>query len=801
MSAAGVFLVSAGALAFEVLLARVLAVSQWNHLAFMVIGAALLGGAAGGSLLSLRRPPPAPRPADAWLMQASLTGFAAACLLAFAALNRFLPLDYFKLPIDPWQWLALGAATLLSALPFLFAGVAVSLAFAAAADRPGPVYFAAMAGSALGALAPVPLTALLGEARALALAALLPLPPALIGSMMHLRRAGDGGRRAPALILLGAGLAAAGLGAAIMAAPIDGLRELRFSDYKALSHSRKVPGHRLVESVNGIRGRLDRVAGAHLRFAPGLSLAYTGRIPEAQAVFIDGDKPFYLYTGEPAARDAAARATLSYAGYALIGRPERVLVLAAGGGLAVACALASGAASLTIVHPDPRIAAMIGRHYGWAAVGEDPRAFLARSRAAYDLIQVENWGASIPGAGALDQDHTLTIDAFRACLERLAPGGVLVLSRHLLLPPSDDLRLFAAARAALERIGAGRPERCLALLRNWNTATLVVGRRPFPSTEPLREFARRGGFDIIFLDGADASAANRFNVFERPFHFEANRRLAEALAAGRAGEFYADYLLDVAPQGDERPFPGRFLKWTRIGDLYAALGRRPQALFLSGEAVLAALFVEALVISLLLLGLPAAAAARRGGRPQVRPTIVFFGIGAGFMLVELFFIHAGALFIGDAVTSMAVALAAILAASGASGLFSQRLKAAHLPAALAAALAAPIAAAALLALVREPLLTLSPGWRTAIFAAVAALPGAALGLPFPMGMRHLLPRPADRTFAWAVNGCAAVLASVAGAAVALSLGLGWLLTAAALAYAAALAGAFPRRRAAIPRGA
>ena len=38
-----VFLVSLSTLAFEVLLTRVFAINQWNHLSFMVIGIALLG--------------------------------------------------------------------------------------------------------------------------------------------------------------------------------------------------------------------------------------------------------------------------------------------------------------------------------------------------------------------------------------------------------------------------------------------------------------------------------------------------------------------------------------------------------------------------------------------------------------------------------------------------------------------------------------------------------------------------------------------------------------------------------------
>jgi len=48
-----IFFVSFSTLAFEVLLARVFAIGQWNHLSFMVISIALFGFGASGTFLSL----------------------------------------------------------------------------------------------------------------------------------------------------------------------------------------------------------------------------------------------------------------------------------------------------------------------------------------------------------------------------------------------------------------------------------------------------------------------------------------------------------------------------------------------------------------------------------------------------------------------------------------------------------------------------------------------------------------------------------------------------------------------------
>jgi hypothetical protein len=75
--------------------------------------------------------------------------------------------------------------------------------------------------------------------------------------------------------------------------------------------------------------------------------------------------------------------------------------------------------------------------------------------------------------------------------------------------------------------------------------------------------------------------------------------------------------------------------------------------------------------------------------------------------------------------------------------------------------------------------------------AAAAAPGFAMGMLFPLGMRFMAPRPADKAYAWAVNGCASVLAAIASAQLAISIGVHAIAAAAILFYlAAASAGGY-----------
>ena len=201
------------------------------------------------------------------------------------------------------------------------------------------------------------------------------------------------------------------------------------SAYKALAQMLQFPDTKIVATTDSIRGRIDQVETPHLHFAPGLSLKSTEALPEQSAVFKDGDNQLVLYNLAPnPAKARFAAYMLSYSGYYLRPNPNQVLLILNGGGSAIPCAVAAGARHITIIEPSPQIAAILRRQYHYQIINQDPRAFLAGSNNRYDIIQLENWGASIPGAAALNQEHLLTIEALAAYWNHLAPKGILIIS-------------------------------------------------------------------------------------------------------------------------------------------------------------------------------------------------------------------------------------------------------------------------------------------------------------------------------------------------------------------------------------
>jgi len=769
-----IFCVSFAALAFEVLLTRVFAIGQWNHLSFMVISIALFGFGAGGTYLSMvamSAKRQFPTPVSTTSIFVLLFSFSATEILSFLTLIH-MPLDYFRLAVEPLQSLFLLAAYFLLALPFFFAGLIISIGYTTSPHKAGLVYFASMAGSALGAGIPVLTLPFIEEGRLIILSAAVALIPAVLTVLKSmLKRDGQRPDRPfwQHLALIGS-LAIMVFGGASLTKAVDPIIRIAPSPYKALGQILQFPETSIIESNTGIRGRIDRVQTPYIRFAPGLSLKYTRSLPRQHVIYSDGDNPMMLYDFKEKNDADFATFMLSYAGYHQVGRPENVLLIQHGGGSALPCALAAGAGRISIVEPNPSVADMLRRHYRRPVINRDPRPFLARDPNRYDIIQVENWGASIPGAAALNQEHMFTIEALGEYWKHLTPGGVIIVARKLLLPPSDSLRLFGTAYEALQKNAVRRPREHLALLRNFDTFTLLVSKAPV-NAKAMTEFARQKNFDLVFFRDIQPDMANKFHVFEAPYHFDEINKLAAAYESGRPDEYFKNYLLDVKPQSDNRPFPGRFLKWSRAKVLYKSLGSRFYALLMSGEIVVGLVFIEALVLSVGLLILPLVLVTRGIQKPALSQVTYFLGIGAGFMFVELYLIKSFILIVGDPFISFTLVVSAILIFSSLGGLWVHTQSIRNIRLVLMTLIGTLILSTAGIELLADHLLKVSRVGRY-LTALLLMLPtGFMMGLPLPLGMRHILESPVQRAYAWSVNGCASVLSAIIAAQLAISFGI------------------------------
>ncbi|OHD74801.1 MAG: hypothetical protein A2177_16765, partial [Spirochaetes bacterium RBG_13_68_11] len=706
-----VFLLSLATLAFELSVTRVFSIVQWDSLAFLAISIAMFGGAAAGVVFFLARRR-AGRGQRAEAASGTPARYAAMCLGcaagiagSFLAVNH-LPLDWLRFAVDPVQpaWLLL--AYLAASLPFFASGFATCTAYADRPEASGKVAAASLAGSAAGAALPAALLPVIGEGGTVAAAALAALLPCLL--LPFLKNAGRPDARRTAVTAAAGALAVAILAA--MAWPGSALLAVRPSPYKSLPQLLQVPGTRVTAVSTGLSGRLETAESPSLRFAPGLSLSWQGTLPRQTGLYLDGDTLTVLHdlsgTGV-----AFARFTHAFAGYRLASPVDRCLVVQAGGGLGAACALASGAGDTTVACGHPGIAAAMNEWYAGrklVAVAGNPRSLLARPGSPWDVIHVESWGPSVPGLAGLAEEALLTRDAVLASWNRLSERGVLVVSRRLLVPPSDAVRIFATAVQALDGAGVAEPSSHLAVIRGWDSCSLIASRAAIVGDRlvELRVFADGLGFDLDWFPGMLRENADRFGRFERPLFYEAYRSVLDDPS------WPAAQPLDVLPQSDDRPFPNRFVRWTRLHEFLSLAGGR-SALLLAPELIAAAGLAIAVLLGVALVAFAAAGsrwpvrrraagavgAANRGGAAAgtALPSLLLFGLlGAGFLLAEIGIVDAFTVLFASPPVALSLVLGGMLAAAALGGLCSRSLGRRALPAALAASAASLAAFAALL---------------------------------------------------------------------------------------------------------
>jgi SAM-dependent methyltransferase len=796
-----VALISAAALAYEILLMRLFSIVLWHHFAYMIISLALLGYGASGAVLTLA-PHAAQRHFAPWFCAAA-AAFGVSAIGCFLLAQR-VPFNPLEVLWDPRQPVYLLAVYLLLLLPFLCAGACVCMALSAFRGMQPRIYSFDILGAGAGSLGIVALLFVLSPAEALKLIGAL---GCIAAAVAWIESAPP--KRWPAVL-------PAALAGVLLLLPAAWLAPV-MSPYKELSQTLRIPGARVVLERSSPLGLVSVVESPRipLRHAPGLSLNASVEPPPQWGVFVDGEGLNALTQFD------GRRDSLSYLDqissalpYHLLHRP-RVLVLGAGAGADVLQAYDHDAREIDAVELNPQVVDLVTHRFADAAGGlyariarvhvAEARGFVAASDQRYDLIQVallDSFSASSAGLYALSENYLYTIEALQDDLRHLAPGGLLAITRWVTLPPRDALKLFAAAVAALERSGVGDPGSRLAMIRSWKTVTLLVRNGAFEPEHiaAIRAFCLARSFDLAFYAGMRPDEANRYNVVERPDLFDG----ATALLGPDREAFIRDYKFQIAPATDDRPHFFHFFKWGSLPELLALKEQGGLPLLEWGYPVLVATLVQATAASLLLIGLPMARVirigARRDGRPppaasRGRVLVYFLAIGFGFMFIEIAFIQKFALFLSHPLRAIAVVLFAFLLFAGVGSRVAGRLQRGARPRRTLIAVVAALCVSAVLCLLLLPWLFqhgmgLPDTARILLSAGLIAPLAIFMGMPFPLGLTRVEATDARLIpWAWGINGCASVTGAVLATLLAIHIGFTAVVVAALLLYMLAAASA------------
>ncbi len=781
----GVFLVTMSTLMYEILLTRIFSVTMWYHFAFLAISVAMFGLTAGALAVYLLPDRFRPELTKRHMaLSTFLFGLSIPCCYVVHAMIPFVP---------PADLVTLGSLTLnylVVSVPFVLSGISVTLALTRHPESVGGIYAADLGGAAAGCIGLLLLLNVTdGPSGVLVVAGV-----AMLGSLLfalavpHERQL----RAASSLLTL-----------LLLAAAV--LHSWTAREGDSLLRPIWVKGVRettpMVERWNSYSRITVRGDSTVARRPVGWGLprhcaeAYTIR-----TLYLDIDAGagtiLTKFDGDLSKLDFLRCDIVNVAHHL---RPQSsVLVIGTGGGRDLLAALVFQQESISgievnrdiieTVHVDlGDFTGHLERHPRVRLINDEARSFVARDTARYDIIQIsliDSWAATAAGAFVLTENSLYTVEAFRTFFSRLAPGGILSVSRwHFPDQPSELLRLASLAFTSLRSLGVSEPDRHIAILflptrlttdGQTPVGTLIASIDPLSGRdlEILSEQTLRMGFQALLLPGRPPGGPYSALVQEE-----------------RHDSLVAAYPLDVSAPTDERPF---FFHMLRLSDFLS----RPEAASdyefnLVAIQVLVSLLIIVTVLTGLCIFVPLVLSTDRRDLRGSMPEFLFFGgIGLGFMLIEISQVQRLIVFLGHPTYGLSVLLFSLLLASGVGslavqrGLLGQRDRRWIV---MAFGLLTFFAAFGMLTPTVIQVMRGSPTSMRIGVGVILMLPlGFFMGMPFPVGIRASSGSARLWPWYWGINGAVSVLASVLAVAISLARGISFVFWLGALSYAVAL---------------
>lgn len=765
---AGVTLVSADILALEIILTRFFSIAQGYHYAFLVVSLAFLGFGLGSLFLFSRK------------LKDCLTETSTLAALAFG-LGLMIPLSIWLvnlLPFNPVELLwnqkkifMLGIHYLIFSGSFLLGGLIISAALTKLAGITHQVYFADLSGAAAGIILAGAGFRLAGDRGAILLPVMLALTASVVFAL-----AGKGSRFLKLIHLLSAVFVTALIFFA------GSHLEFKISEYKPLPFYLRQKDAGLMRTVWDEKLRLDIFRSPAVRYAPGLSLSYEGRLPDQLGLALDAERIYALSADEISSEQSDFVTYLPVWPAFEFSAGGRILLLKPAGDLELLLALKASPTKVRVFEESDLLRKIhLSRLKNLAQKGWDlppvelitvePRAGLIqekKNRIEYDLILFplpDLPGSFSTGFYGPGEDYLLTLESLDTIFTLLSPDGLVAAVFYFLPPPRQEIRYLALWIEYLENRGL-RPEEHIIIIKSVETATFLIKKNPFTDAEieQLRRFAGERLYDLNIPDSRKEES--------QTFIIQPNISLWEELISflfhpEKRHLLYDNYLFDISPVNDNRPFFRDFMKWERWPEVKKFFQQTAYPLF-TGKYLLVFLLGQALVTGLLIIILPLTILARRELPEIPRKTIIFFyfaSLGAGYMLVEITLFNRFLLLIGHPTYSLSAVLFFLLGSSGAGSLslnILQKKTGRYGPLLWPLiCLAAIIFEAAVLKLAGSLFLSLSLPGRLALGFALVFPLGFFLGMPFPAGLNYFQSKSRMLApFAFAANSFFSLLASV-----------------------------------------
>ena len=503
-------------------------------------------------------------------------------------------------------------------------------------------------------------------------------------------------------------------------------------------------------------------------------------------IFIDGTAgtPMYQFNGnfdDP--NPAVADLKINFPGYFPFIflkdiEKDSMLIIGPGGGRDVLLAAMGGIRKITAVEVNRDLVDIVRKYSKYnggiytshdtvSIIVDEGRSFLKRQKGKHDIIMlslpVTNTSRSVEGY-AMTENFLLTVDSINDYLDHLTDEGRLIVIAHGDL---SMMKLLSISLSALNKRGIINAEamKHIYMVGSGQYPLFVLKKMPFEIAETVARYRAVStfGYDYSssffpYIEQAGVLNASLQNLGNGKTVFDDVEERVEKLG------------YDISLVTDDRPFfykfergipsPVLMVSWGAIG-ITLLVVLIPFVLYWRKEAILKRQY-------------PRDIGDRR--KNLITYIVLFFMLGAGFMLVEISLAQRFVLFLGKPVLSLAVLLFSLLTGAGIGSLYSGRLASNRIMRGISIAALCIVGTLLMynfiISFIFGQLLGTNLAVRLLVAVVILILLGFIMGFPFPLSIRLLKEKTMEDhiPWMWGVNGISSVLGSALTVVIAVQFG-------------------------------
>ncbi len=674
-----VFFTSFSILSYEIVFTRIFAWSQWVNLSPLIITMALLGFGASGSVVSVIQKK----------IKKDFSRYFFGGLLLFPLFLTFGFILSTQLVFNPYEMTFSVGQVASMFVYFFFMGFcfflgALVICMAFLKTSVSRTYFYNLSGSGAGVLFVVAVSFFLHPFDIMTGIILISLSGAAIMAIYSSMK-----YRITAAILTAVIIIMLGV---LISFP--GFKKV--SQYKAISSALNLPNAQIVHEAYSPLSVVQVVQADGLRSIQGLSLVSPFQVPVQKVIFFNADSmsPITPFTGSKNELQYLEQMA-PYLPFYVMDRDKRnhVLLIGSGGGESILKANLSGFKQIDALEVNANVISLMknqfssysGHIYTQKNVtvhNREARSFIKQTKKKYDLIElsmIDAYNTAASGVYALNESYLYTVESIKEMLGRLKNNtGLLSISRWVVTPARDNLKIFNMMITALHQMGIKNPEKHLIAIRSLQTLSLLV------STSPIRDemihktksFAAERLFDLVYYPGIRDKEVNQFIKLKTPIYHEVIQKLlslpTDSMGSMASKKFLDAYDFDISSATDDRPYFYNFFK-PKVIQYIKTYGPSQIPVTEWGYLILLIILLPVLVLSFIFIVLPPMITDQRATRMKKTIFVYFSLIAVGYFFIEMPMIQKMILFLGHPSYSFSVTIAGLLIFSGIGALFSERL--------------------------------------------------------------------------------------------------------------------------------